>query len=302
MTRTGQAAIDYARGRVGPNAMPASGYCLQFVRECFAVGSYYGSAIAAWNNAERKHPGDRNPPPAVPLYFATPSQYDHVVFKGDTGEIITTFNADVRRYTASSTSAVIDAICRDFSGTYQGWAEDINRVTVWTPTPPEEDMPSAQEVAEAVWAFALQRANGPVADAGTYLVDTRILLGDPAAPLVRVADAVWAVQVDRPNGPPVDAGTYLVDTRAIVGPVDRGPVPIADQVWAADIDRPGVQTTDAGSYITGTAVATGAAEPESVGRGHHHHEPRAVDLDDSTIERIAVAVAALLARTDRDHH
>jgi len=140
MTRTGQAAIDYARGRVGPNAMPASGYCLAFVRECFAVASYYGSAIDAWNGSNAKHPGDRNPPPAVPLYFKTPSQYDHVVFGGSAGEIITTFNADVRRYTASTSSAAIDAICRDFDGTYLGWTEDINRVTVWAPEPEEDDV------------------------------------------------------------------------------------------------------------------------------------------------------------------
>jgi len=145
MTRTGADAVHYARGRVGPNAMPASGYCLQFVRECFAVGSYYGSAIDAWNGAQRKHPGDRNPPMAVPLYFKTPSKYDHVVFGGDPGggEIITTFNADVRRYTGPDAIAQIE---RDFDGTYLGWAEDINRVTVWSPPAPPEDDVTPEEV------------------------------------------------------------------------------------------------------------------------------------------------------------
>jgi hypothetical protein len=119
--------------------MQASGYCLAFARECFAVPSYYASAIDAWNGSKTKHPGDRNPPPAVPLFFLTPSVYDHVVFGGAVGEIITTFNADVRRYTASSTSAAIDAICRDFQGSYLGWTEDINRVTVWTGSTPEPE-------------------------------------------------------------------------------------------------------------------------------------------------------------------
>lgn len=150
MTRTGQAAIDYARSRVGPNAMPASGYCLQFVRECFAIPAVYASAIDAWNGSKTKHPGDRNPPRAVPLFFTTPSVYDHIVFLGDPGEIITTFNADVRRYTSSTTSGAIDAIIRDFGpGSYLGWTEDLNgyRVLVdsgFAPTPPtgtDDDMP-----------------------------------------------------------------------------------------------------------------------------------------------------------------
>lgn len=125
MTRTGQAAIDYARSRVG-KTMPQSGLCLQFVRQCFDVPSYYYSAIDAWNASPTKHPGDRNPPPAVPLYFLTPSVYEHVVFCVSTTEIISTFNADIRRF-----SGIAD-IERQFSGSYLGWTEDINRVTVYT--------------------------------------------------------------------------------------------------------------------------------------------------------------------------
>jgi hypothetical protein len=132
MVRTGDEAIEYARSRVGPDAMPASGYCLQFVRECFGVGSYYGSAIDAWNGAQYPHPGDRNPPPAVPLYFTSPSIYDHVVFGGGppANEIMTTFNDDVRQYSGED---AISAIERDFEGTYLGWCEDINTVRVWSP-------------------------------------------------------------------------------------------------------------------------------------------------------------------------
>jgi hypothetical protein len=133
MTRTGQAAIDYARSRVG-GTMPDSGLCLQFVRTCFDVGSYYYSAIDAWNAAADKHPGDYNPPPAVPLYFRTPSPYDHVVFGCSTGEIISTFNADIRSYSS------IYAIEAAFDGTYLGWAGDINRVDIYNPPPPEDDV------------------------------------------------------------------------------------------------------------------------------------------------------------------
>jgi len=138
MTRVGQEAIEYARSRIGPDSMPASGYCLQFVRTCFDVGSYYASAIDAWNGASTKHEGDRNPPPAVPLYFRTPSQYDHVVFGGDAGEIITTFNADVRQYWGDNGPDVIAQIERDFDGTYLGWTEEVSEVRIYDPTPQEE--------------------------------------------------------------------------------------------------------------------------------------------------------------------
>lgn len=149
-----------------------------------------------------------------------------------------------------------------------------------------DTLPDPGAVAAAVWGFALRRANGPVADAGTYLVDARVLLGDPTGPLVRVAEQVWAARLDRPNGPATDAGTYLVDTRATVGPLDRGPVSVPAQVWGADVDRPGVATTDAGTYVVATAAAVA------------HERPA---LSDATIERIAVAVVALLDRTTDDH-
>jgi hypothetical protein len=139
MTRTGDEAIAYARSRVG-GTMPASGYCLQFVRQCFDVGSYYASAIDAWNGAPDQHPGDRNPPPAVPLFFATPSVYDHVTFCASTSEVISTFNADIRSFSG------IASIEANFNGTYLGWTESINGVTVYTgggtrpmPGPPEEN-------------------------------------------------------------------------------------------------------------------------------------------------------------------
>jgi hypothetical protein len=107
--------------------MPASGYCLQFVRECFDVAACYGSAIEAWNASQYPHPGDRNIPPGVPVYFLSPSVYDHVVFGVSSGELITTFNEDIRSYGGDA----IAGIERDFDAQYLGWAEDINRVRVY---------------------------------------------------------------------------------------------------------------------------------------------------------------------------
>lgn len=133
MTRTGQAAIDAANAHVGVD-MAAAGYCLQFTRECFDVAALYGSAIDAWNGARVRHPGDRNPPPAVPVYFSTPSVYDHVAIRTEGSNVVSTFNEEVRRF-----SSIAD-IERQFSGTYLGWAEDINGVTVYAPDEGEDWM------------------------------------------------------------------------------------------------------------------------------------------------------------------
>lgn len=132
MTRVGQEAIDYARGRVG-TTMPDSGLCLQFTRQNFDVASLYYSARDAGLAAQVPHPGDRNPPPAVPVYFLTPSVYDHVAFFVSSSEVISTWNAEIRRFSG------ISDVERQFGGTFVGWAEDINAVRVYASgvTPPD---------------------------------------------------------------------------------------------------------------------------------------------------------------------
>jgi hypothetical protein len=132
VTRTGQAAIDAANAHVGID-MAAAGYCLQFTRECFEVGSYYYSAADAWAGARVRHPGDRNPPPAVPVFFATSSPYDHVCIRTEGATCVSTFNEEVRKF------ADIADIERQFGGTYLGWSEDLNGVTVYAATPDEGD-------------------------------------------------------------------------------------------------------------------------------------------------------------------
>jgi hypothetical protein len=146
MTRTGQAAIDHANGRIGENVMPA-GYCLQFTRECFDVPALYGSAIDAWNGADGRHEGDRNPPPAVPVWFATSSVYDHVCIRTEDAYVVSTFNDDIRRFHD------ITDIERAFDGSFLGWAESINGVRIYTPKEDDDDMPTPEEFARAVWSY-----------------------------------------------------------------------------------------------------------------------------------------------------
>jgi hypothetical protein len=135
VTRTGGAAIDYARARIGPNAMPASGYCLAFTRECFAVPALYGSAIDAAYACNAPHPGDWDPPAGTPVWFRSPSIYDHVAFYVGPHEVISTFNADVRAFDG------LRGIEASFDATFVGWGEDINEVHILEVAPPPPPPP-----------------------------------------------------------------------------------------------------------------------------------------------------------------
>lgn len=136
--RRGDPAVDYALSRVG-KSMPAAGYCLQFTRENFAIPSYYAAAVDAWNGCEERHPGDRNPPAAVPLWFDTPSPYGHVCFAVGDGTVVTTNGAAIQRWSS------IGAIESGFNGPYMGWGHDLNRYgvdpnTLPAPTPDPGDL------------------------------------------------------------------------------------------------------------------------------------------------------------------
>lgn len=159
MVRTGQDAIDYARSRQGSNVVPA-GYCLAVTREFYAIGSYYGSAIDAWNGAQWRHE-DSSPPPATPVFFASSSVYDHVAFYVSHDEVITVFNEDIRALTWNDMLATF--------GPRYGWTEDLNTVRVYEG---EDDMPSADEVAVAVWNHSLAHGGIGPAPAYVFLADS----------------------------------------------------------------------------------------------------------------------------------
>jgi len=120
--------------------MPAAGYCLQFVRECYAVPAVYASALDAAQACNTPHPGDRNPPPGTPVWFWTSSVYDHVAFFVGPHEVISTFNEDIRSFDG------IGGIEANFDGTYAGYGWDLNEHQVYIPTgPPEPPTPLPQE-------------------------------------------------------------------------------------------------------------------------------------------------------------
>ena len=78
--------------------MPDSGLCLQWTREPFEIPAYYASAVDAWYGADYRQVGDRNPPQAVPVWFKSSSPYRHVAFHCYDGVIVSTFNAEIRRF------------------------------------------------------------------------------------------------------------------------------------------------------------------------------------------------------------
>jgi hypothetical protein len=126
--RTGQAAADYARSRVG-GSMAAAGYCLQMTRENYPVDPYYYSAVDAGQGADYPHPagtpdGD-SPPVGVPVYFLSSSPYRHVAIYVGNGEVVTTWDASIRLVRFADMPATF--------GPYKGWTEDLNTERVWTP-------------------------------------------------------------------------------------------------------------------------------------------------------------------------
>ena len=137
--RTAQAAIDHALSRVGGTMPDGSGYCLKFTRQCYEVPSVYASAIDAWNAATERYEGDWNPPPSASVWFWTPSIYRHVAFHVGAGQVVSTFNAEIRSFPS------LDEVERVFGGPYMGWAPELNEhslrppVTPPQPPPPEED-------------------------------------------------------------------------------------------------------------------------------------------------------------------
>lgn len=206
MVRTGQAAIDAANAHVGIN-MDAAGYCLKFTRECFAVGSYYASAIDAWNGAKKRHVGDRNIPPAVPVFFNSSSVYEHVCISTENGTFVSTWNAEVRKY--SSLAAMEAAF-----GPLFGWSEDLNGVTVYQAGSPDggDDWLSylSYDEQRRVLAWADQ---GQVKIDQVRTVTDQIKANTDRLPTIQATtDSTAAMATNNNNG----IKTLLNDTKAIL--------------------------------------------------------------------------------------
>ncbi|WP_436700987.1 hypothetical protein [Nocardioides sp. BYT-33-1] len=140
MTRTRREAIEHAA--LADIYLPA-GMCARWTREQYGIGPSGDAdgdgdvdAIDAWRRAVNHHPGDRNPPPGVPVFWSGGSKgHGHVAMSWPGGRI---------RGTDSPISGRIgtvdfDWIEKHWGLTYLGWAEGMSGVMipVDAPKPPK---------------------------------------------------------------------------------------------------------------------------------------------------------------------
>lgn len=119
----------------------ASGYCLQWVRIDWEIGSLYASAIDAWNGAKYRHPGDRNPPKGAPLFYRG-GNYGHIVIAKEDGMRSTDCT-----YSGHVDNAAINWPEIHWGHEYLGWTEDLNGIrlpNLVNQPPPKDDDPMPQ--------------------------------------------------------------------------------------------------------------------------------------------------------------
>jgi hypothetical protein len=156
--RTGMVARAWAKLHT---SWSPSGMCAQFVRSCFGVGAYYGSARLQWLNARYKHrtSDPNNIPPAVPIYWSGGSKgFGHVAFSVGGGLCRSTDWPSRGRVGI----ARVSDIHRLWGHTLVGWTEDINRVRVYAP--PVASSAAAGERAVRLASLRPKRRNADVKD------------------------------------------------------------------------------------------------------------------------------------------
>lgn len=120
-----------------------SNWCLKYVRQAYAVGPKYASAIDAWNGAKRRHRSLANAPEGAPVFFSHPkSRYGHVAMLDMINGVphIRTTNSAVGRPVTQPISLWTDR----YGYRLLGWTEDLNGVVVAKPVPKPAPKPAPQ--------------------------------------------------------------------------------------------------------------------------------------------------------------
>lgn len=117
------------------------GYCLFYVWQAYkahgaSTGRSAPTATEAWNRSDRRHPGDRNPPPGVPVFWGPKSSSNagDVVISLGGGRVAAT---DWPRYGVTGV-CTIDERERQIGRPYLGWAECIFDQPIALPQPAGE--------------------------------------------------------------------------------------------------------------------------------------------------------------------
>lgn len=141
MTRTGDAAAEWARRQVDHPVKDFTRLCLQFVRMAFDLPAVYPDAGQAWDHAKFRHPTTDSSriPRAVPVHFELPSVADHVAFSLGGGLCLSN---DIRR-SGRIDVVRIDTIRTAWGAQLHGWTEDLNGFTIWRRTPAAPPAPPA---------------------------------------------------------------------------------------------------------------------------------------------------------------
>jgi hypothetical protein len=156
MARNAKDAIAWGRAQITDRSRDWTGWCLVFVRSCFGVGAVFPSAIAAWDNAKKKHHDPSSKVPrGVPIFWRG-GKHGHVALSLG-------ISTDARRRGWPDV-VTIDSISQSWGYEFLGWTEDINGVAVYTPpakrTPNITQALSARTVAKRIEALQKVEENG----------------------------------------------------------------------------------------------------------------------------------------------
>lgn len=137
-----------------------AGYCLLTVWLAYkAHGAYsaitYPTAYSAWQATRRRH-SDRTPPAGVPVWFGKrpDSAAGDVVISLGGGRVIATDYPTWGRIG----ECTIDQRQAQINRPYLGWSEDfLGNTIAHSGAEQEDDMPTPEEYARAVWAHKLNK-------------------------------------------------------------------------------------------------------------------------------------------------
>lgn len=148
MVRLGTAAIRWAEEQSRNPSRNWFGLCQMFTRMAFGAPGGAKTAALAWANNGGQHPGDLNPPPAVPVYWTGGSSgAGHAAVSAGGGNI---WSTDIKRH--GKVDLVSIAYLNSHWGLpYAGWTEKINGVKVYkgqtatSPAPPGVPGPPVED-------------------------------------------------------------------------------------------------------------------------------------------------------------
>lgn len=146
--RTPQQAVDYAMSHLNTGY---NGYCLMHVQDAYGAKAVYPSAISAWQNSRYQHPTTdlASAPYGAPICWSQAGNpYGHIAIHLNGDQMYTTDSSAGHPHTDS-----IAKWQNQYGYRPLGWTEDVENQLIPELLPEEDDMPSANEVAQAVWGF-----------------------------------------------------------------------------------------------------------------------------------------------------